>query len=1192
MKWTQNQYDAINIPVSDIIVSAAAGSGKTAVMAERIISRLTGENSVDVDKILVVTYTNAAASEIKERVMKKIVEKLSESNDDALQRQLLLINNSHFCTIHSFCLELIKKYFYKLGVDPSVKTGDETDIELLLCQAAETVVNEYFSAGDEGFISLMESYGNNKESVLQKLIIDVYKFSRTMPDSMAWLDSVPLAYSAEGTDSANFIMECAFLCIDYAIAECKKAIEIINDSSCCTEWLGNIELEKRALEKLLSCKNYNEIYEPIYALSFDRLPNAKNVEDKALKEEIKAYRDSVKKIVDDVRKGLVCVSPADIAADNTNVMPKLKKLVELVKRTGEVFDGLKREKNLIDFSDYEHMALSLLRNPDGTPSDVAHEVSAGFEEIYIDEYQDCNNIQNTIFGYISGSIRGVPNIFCVGDMKQSIYRFRDANPLNFRAKCDNSPIFDGKTVNPSNKILLNSNFRSRQSVLDYTNSVFSQLMSEKCGELEYNDDESLKYGGGYIDVNPDIERIDIDIISETDDFGDCADDGKKTVLPPIEAEAAHIADKIRSYIDGGYMLYDKKNGIQRPARYSDIVILLRAPKSYISSFEKIFAEFKIPLYCDCGSGYFNTEEIEFLMSFLKIIDNSDDDIALASVMKNPVFGFDENDLLTIRLGGGKGSFYRCINSYIGKHTDDISQKLCRFISLLEKYHNESRYMETCEFLDFLISDINYFVYLSTFPDAKSKKANVRYLINKAKDFEESNFKGISSFVRYIENISDSRSAESAKSLGADDNMVRVMSIHKSKGLEFPIVFLSGLGKRFNMMDVNSRVVIHKDLGLGVDAIYTDKGYRVPTLNKISVRQKLKFETVSEELRVLYVALTRPTEKLILTGGVADGASLLNSIERNLKIQDYKLSPYAVSKSKNFLEMILMASMRSEGFESGSFEKGGIRVKDNVRYNFTLKNISDISVPGGGNSVVAWEKVFEAVTEDYDKISKTLSYSYPFGKLVSIPGNLTVTEIKRMSSSEDEANLFGDINLPKPQNFASGSSIYGSVFGTLVHLCMEKLDLCNIADENAISAGLNKLLHDGLISEDERNAVDVSKISAFGKSTVGQRLAAAGDRVRKEFSFKYMVNASEFFDVDTSDQIIVQGTIDAYFEDDDGSLVLVDYKTDKVKNGDTSAIAQRYQVQLDCYAKALEHIVGKKVKEKIIYLFDTDEAIYL
>lgn len=1192
MKWTDAQQNAIDIPVSNIIVSAAAGSGKTAVMAERIINRLTGDNPTDIDRILVVTYTNAAASEIKERIMKKILEKLSEGSNETLQKQLVLLNNAHFCTIHSFCLDLIKKHFYLLGIDPSVKTGDEAEINLILSEAVSNVINNYLEDGDDDFNELMNSYANGKEFIMENIILDLYRFSRTMPYSTKWLDALPMAYIGNSEKAGEFISSCAHTALCYAVKEYERAIELIEKTGTCEKWLPTIVAEKNAVNNILSLeKNYDTYYEALKNMVFSTLPQTKNQEP-TLKQKIKDCRENVKSVINsDLLKYYLVLSPELIKEDNKNIYPYAIKLIEAVKKTGEEFSKLKRDKNLIDFSDYEHMVLSLLANEDGTPSEIAYSVSNNFDEIYVDEFQDCNNIQNEIFSLMSGVIRNKPNLFCVGDMKQSIYKFRDANPLNFRKMCDDYPLYNGAEVNYSNKILLNANFRSRPAILNFVNSVFSQLMSRQCGELVYNREEALNPGANFKSENEDADIIDIDIIDELNLFGNDINDEENT-LDKTEAEALHIAQKIKKMVDEKYKLYSSKAESYHEAKYSDFVILLRSTKKYVTSYERVFSKLGIPLYCD-SNGYFDTEEIRFLIHLLKIIDNPDDDIALVSVMKNPIFSFNENELLEIKLNGIKNaSYYKCVKKYIKSADSTLKVKLEDFILKLEEYHQKSKYMETDEFLNYVISDINYFVYLSVFEDSKTRIENVNFLIQKAKSFEKNNFKGIFSFIRYVENIKGSKSDDCAKTIGENDNVVRLMSIHKSKGLEFPVVIVAGTGIGFNDQDIKRQIVFHKDFGIGADSIYKERGYKLPSLNKISIKHKIRYENISEELRVLYVALTRPVDKLIITGTVKNAPKLLKNVEAKTSVQDYNISPYTVLKSSCLLEMILLASARSAGCELGEIKEGLI-FDDGIKYNTTIKNMNTLHLPENTKKPSDWQKEFSGTTNDFKNISSFLNFEYPHKNSSSVSGNITVTEIKKMSMEQNGEDMFyDDVVLKKPLNFANSGKIFGSTLGTLVHLCMEKLDFSRMENENDIKEQINNLLSAGIISEDEFKVLDISKFQEFSQSALGKRMIKNAATLKKEVSFKILTDVSKLYDINSNDSVVVQGTIDAYFEDSDGSLVLVDYKTDKIPKEGTSQISSRYRIQIETYANALEKILGKKVKEKYIYLFDTGEFLSL
>lgn len=1191
MNWTNEQQSAIDFPVSDIIVSAAAGSGKTAVMSERIINRLTAEDYVDIDRILVVTYTKAAASEIKERVMKKILDKLSDGKNEILSNQLVKIQNSHFCTIHSFCLDLIRKNFYILGIDPNVKIADESETQMLKQNAVNYVINEGYESGDEKFKNIAAFYYRKKDTRLAELILSTYGFSRTMPSSDKWLEMLPELYENDFK-----VKEIAYdifkQTIKYITSTLNYAVELCTKQGECAAYINLLSSDLETYDDLLRINDYERIYSCVNDIKFKKWVTDKNI-DSEFTALIKKIRDDAKKEFDDIKKKYFAYDPNFVKKINNNAASDIKCLVSLVKKFADKFDELKREANLIDFSDFEHMALRLLKNDDGTPTDTAKYISEQFDEIYIDEYQDCNNLQNEIFKYISGEYRGKPNVFCVGDMKQSIYSFRDANPLLFKQKIDSYNMFDGKTHYEHNKILLNSNFRSRKEILNFVNTLFYRTMSPQCGELEYNNDEMLSYGSDFEDVNPDTKYIDIDIIDKDNGF-DTFSEIAESNLTKVEAEAVHVAEKIKKYISDGYVLYDRKEKKTRTAKYSDIVVLMRGMKSSAPIFERIFKKMEIPVYSDKSEEYFDSEEIVFLTSLLKIIDNPDDDISLAAAMKNPVFGFDENDFLKIRLIDKNISFYSCICKYKDSADDELSDKISEFLCKINDFYEKSRYMETDELINYVVIKINFYTYLSTFTDSELKKTNVRFLIQKAKDFEKTNFKGIFSFIRYIDNLkmSDDTKVESARVLGENDNVVRIMSIHKSKGLEFPIVFLARLGSEIRLKEDTKPAIYHSELGIGADSYSGGKVIaKTKSLNKIIVRYQKFKEYISEEMRVLYVALTRPTEKLVLSGVCSLATKVLSKIEYQLANQDERIDPFLIMKSKNFLEIILFGIMRSGGYQADSMSFEMKKYDDGCKYNVSLINMNEIDFDKNPACDMNWEDMYESCTDNYTKISNMLSFEYPYKASSYLPSNMTVTEVKRLSD-DDQDLLYDTVSLETPKNFASSKKIYGARLGTLVHKIVEKVNFENIGDENCLDLLIDDMKSKRIIDDNESECIPKDRINRFFSSKLAERMKNNISSLRREFSFKIMIDSSEIFSDANDDNMIIQGTIDAFFIESDENAVIVDYKTDSVLNVNSKDIAEKYKIQIDCYAKAVEKMLNIKVKEKIIYLFATGETINL
>ncbi len=1190
MQWTNDQHNAINLPVSDMLVSAAAGSGKTAVMAERILSRITGEKDfVDIDRILVVTYTSAAASEIKERIMKRIMSKLDEGDNPRLSSQLVKLPYSHISTIHSFCLDLIRKYFYILGIDPQVKIADETDVKSMKKQSAEAVLDNHYNSDDIVFKEMISDYTHKNDSSICDLIISIYNYSRTMPDSEKWLYDLRKSYEGNSQKALNTLAHFAHLSSDYLLKQYDNIIALCNQNPEGDKLANFFMAERQEVYSASLNDDYFGLKKAFEEIKYANWRSAQGPDE--LRAIAHKKRDELKKFVSDViLKKYLPLTEDDITEENNHVILYIDKFVELAIELGSNFDAMKMEKNLIDFSDFEHMALKLLSNPDGTPSEIAYSVSNDFDEIYIDEYQDCNNIQNKIFEYISGSLRGKPNVFCVGDMKQSIYGFRDSNPLLFRDKCEAFPLFDGIKAGNANKIFLSKNFRSTSTILNFVNFVFSQIMSTDCGDLTYDDNEKLNYGASYKDVNEDISKIDLAIIDASNTFGD-EYSPNEDALSSIEAEAVYVGNKIKHYISSGYKLYDQKTQTTRPASYSDMVVLVRSASGTAPVFEKVFTKMGIPVYNDKGASYFDTAEIKFLISLLKIIDNPDDDIALVSVLKNPIFGFDENMLLKMRLLKTKASYYDCIKSYCNEKTDLLSQKTKAFLTLIDDYYDKSRYMDTDEFLSHIIKDLNFNTYLSLSPDSDLKKTNVKFLLKKAREFERNGYKGIYSFVRYIENYGAQNSADSAKILSENDNVVRIMTIHKSKGLEFPIVFLSSLGKQFNMSDSRERIVLHRDLGIGVESIYRSIGARFNTINMTAIKRKLIVEGISEQLRVLYVALTRAQQKLVMTSCVSNGAKLLSQVEQAVLTENDTISPYLIYTANSFIKILLYAMVRGAKFPKSPNTNFAKVIDAGCNFNLDFLNISDISLSEDENEVQNWQSFFDGTTDKFPFVQSELSYAYKYNKSSLLPTNMTVTEIKKLSDNDDYYS-FDDINLSKPSEFGKKGSIAGSDYGTLVHYVMEKIDIISVNSEKDLETQLAYMEQNSLLAKDEISTISIPKLYKFFTTDIAIRMRERHQSLFREYSFKYFADASVVLNSDTDDKIVVQGTVDAFFEDDDGQLVIVDYKTDKLIGNSSEYIKDKYRTQLEYYACALEKVFGKKVKEKIIYLFDTNETLIL
>lgn len=1198
--WTKDQSNAIYAPVGDILVTAAAGSGKTAVMVERIINRIVGDNPTDVDRMLVVTYTNAAAAEIKERIMNEIIKKLDEKEDENLKRQLVLMNNASICTIHSFCLDVVRRNFNILGIDPNVKIGNTNDLELYEQKAVDLVMDRHYDACDSDFISLVRAYSGKSDEGIVELIRKIYAFSRSIPDSNGWLDSLDADNDKIREKYLPVLLSKVKAVCSRAAGIYDKILSLCNTDDYLKGFTDFFENEREPVYKASLCDNWDKMFDILSCAEFKRLviTNSKS-DDSYTCERIKSLRgeakDSVKKAMTSILNGTEESKIADILGQSVYV----KKLVELVKETAEEYTNIKLEKSVIDFSDFEHLCLKALSD-NGNQSEAAVEVMNRFDEIYIDEYQDCNTVQEEIFKLISGANKGKPNVFVVGDMKQSIYKFRDANPKLIKAKSDEFSLYDEENINPQSKITLNMNFRSRPEVLDCVNSVFRQLMTEQMGELDYTSDEFLYNGNhSYTETIEDNKSADIVIIDSpdytVDDYSasDDDEDGSDNRTDyeeygSMKAEAVYIASRIQSMIaDSNYRVYDKKIDGYRHIEYRDIVILMKSIKSNTNPFSEVFEQAGIPLFTDV-KGYFESREITFIMDLLRVIDNPLDDIPLAAVMRHPVFGFSDNQLMTIRGFSKRTSYYHALTKSADLEWD--SRKKCAFfVGFLRDCYNKSKYMSVNELLGYITEKIDYMTYLGTLENAATAKSNVKMLFHKAKEFESNNFRGIFNFVNYVELIKKHGSdSDSAKTLGESDNVVRVMTIHKSKGLEFPVVFLARTSTKFYKKDIDAGVLLHKDLGIGMNVVDTDRRIKYSSAAREAIRTEANKELVSEELRVLYVALTRAREKLIVTSYIKNASSTIEKISKLIENEDEIISPEIVLGAKSYIDWLLMASLRNPSCDltDDLYAKA---IDDGSRFTCSVIPENMIKLNTSTLPEADFDEVF--TKSDDAEVEKRLSYTYPYSRLSSVPRNISVTELKRMAmgEQEDAGSIFRRKPVEKPLFMQESDKAEGARRGTVMHLVMQHIDFTK-TDRDEIERQIINMKEKGMLTHEEFASVDVSAICDFVSSPLGLRIAANYSRFYREFSFKYLMKVKDIYpDTGCDDDIIVQGVIDGYFEDEFGNIVLIDYKTDRIVT-DSADIAMRYREQIKYYSIALEKLLKKAVSESYIYLFDSGETI--
>lgn len=1269
-KWTKEQLEVIGSRECNLLVAAAAGSGKTAVLVERIIQMITSrENPIDIDKLLVVTFTNAAASEMRERIGDAIGKALDENPENKhLQNQLVLLNKSSITTIHSFCLDVIKSNFHRINLDPNFRIGDQTECAILKQEAIEEVFEDLYEERDEGFLNLVESYaerGGDKE--VQDIILGIYSFAMASPEPKKWLiDSAERFNIDENFDFSQSIwaraildtvkIEINGLCLNMERA--LKEVESIEELETFAEKLS-VEYKKIANISQACNKSWDEAYKKMASMSFENYVKGVKRISKDAPSYIKESKEKAKTIRDKTKKSLESIVSATFNKDNDSIREEIKYLYNIVKpissvvlRFEEEYSNKKREKGIIDFNDIEHFALNILTDIDEkgniVPSDIAVGYRNKFYEIFIDEYQDSNLVQEVLLKAVANT--ETPNRFMVGDVKQSIYRFRQAKPELFLQKYNN---YNDKKGSSHRKIMLYKNFRSREEVVDAVNYIFENIMNENIGEIEYTEKERLNLGANF-NVDTDEKsiiggateihliqkdnKLDDDIINDKDDRINNKENEieEEEKLDNIQLEARMVGNIIKDLMkvneDGKIQkVYDKGIDGYRPVEFRDIVILLRATSAWAPVFADELMNMDIPTYADVGVGYFDTIEIKTILSLLQTIDNPMQDIPLISVLKSPIFGFTPEDLIDIRVQSKDKIFYEVLKStaeYDGftdsqneTESEFIPSEECinkskDFLIKLKEFKEKSMYMSTDEFIWYLYTRTGYYAYVGALPGGSQRQANLKVLFERAKQFEETSLKGIFNFVNFIEKLKKSSSdMGSAKTLGENANVVRIMSIHKSKGLEFPVVICSAMGKNFNTQDFKKSILYHHNLGYGPQFVDYERRISFPSIAKEALKSKINIENLSEEMRVLYVAFTRAKEKLIITGSTRNIQDSIKRWSNGIESLD-TISQYEILKGKNFLDWIMPCVLRHRDL-SNLLEEVGLDAVFNVEHNSKwygkLWNKNDILVEKKSDEEKeSIEEILEKIDVDspdsdyYSEIEKKLNYIYPYEFSTRKPATISVTEIKKIQNNYEEElinTIFEQkVILKKPlfiQNEEEREKISGTERGTIVHLVMEVLDLKNVSSVNDIKSQIRGFVSKGIITEKQASIVNPYKIYKFFASNIGKRMLNA-EIINREKSIYAQVNMKDIYIYEKlinnddkklydNESVMLRGIVDAYFEEDN-QIVLVDYKTDFVNEENINQIIEKYKKQLDLYADIIETLTGKSVKEKCIYLFGVDEAV--
>ena len=1189
VKWTEEQSQAIHEKGSNILVAAAAGSGKTAVLVERIINKII-EEEIDIDKLLVVTFTNAAASEMRERILNAIYKKIEEEPTNLrLQKQITLLNKSNICTIHSFCLDVIRNNFYEINISPNFRIGDTAEIELLKEEVLDELFEDLYLKEDEGFLKLLEIYTSYKDDEpLKDIVKSIYNFIQSAPFPEKWLaEKVKLFdIDIENTDFAETVWGKIILnnykeCIEENILGLKKIKKELEAENELEKFSQAIRLDIENLESLLvNLNSWDKSYELAKTFSFVRWPSSKkiNSETPAL---VKEKRDMINAKFKKLKDSIFIYTSAEVLADLKDMYEVLNLLQAIILKFNENYKKAKLERNIIDFNDIEHLALKILiKDEDGkyVPSEIAKKYQDKFEEIAIDEYQDSNMVQE----YILTSISKGNNIFMVGDVKQSIYKFRQAMPELFLNKYKTYKLKKEKTEADDLKIQLFKNFRSRKNILDTTNIIFQEIMSKDLGDVDYNEDEYLNLGANY--EEPQLENIDfagkteINIINLEDTTKDSQEDEEDNVKTErIEnsiLEARYVAQKINELINSNYYVLDKKEGY-RKVTYKDIVVLLRSTTELSPIYEKEISDLGMPVYSETSTEYLNSVEIQLIMSCLKIIDNPMQDIPLVTVMRSMIGGFTDNDLIEIRLADKYENFYESIVKARIQVNEELRNKIDSFLELINQWREASEFLALDELIWKIYMDTGYYNYVGLMQNGKLRQANLKMLFERAKQYESATFKGVFNFINFIDKLKlRNNDLGAAKIIGENENVIRIMSIHKSKGLEFPVVFLSSTGKNFNLKDLREKILIHQEIGFGPNYENSELKIEYPTLAKEAIKMVSKRESISEEMRVLYVALTRAKEKLIITGIEKDLQKSIESKEKELQIYESednsKINPKILESYKSYLDWIELVYLKNKIKNSDIFEFNVVSkteilnqtVESETERKDVLKDIANKKVS----------------KENMEKVKNILEWEYKYKDSTEMPSELSVSKIKELSKDTEEKI---GITLKKPNFLIEKTELTPAEKGTIMHLCLQKLNYKEEYNLEKLKNMVNNLVNKEIILPKEAESVNYNKILAFLSSNIWKEMQTA-KVVEQEKAFYLNLKANEIYQNDAEDEILVQGIIDLYYITNNDELVLVDYKTDYVENNNEQSLEDKYNIQLEIYKKALEESLNRKVDKVYIY----------
>ncbi len=1229
MKWSPEQWTAIATSHKNLLVSAAAGSGKTAVLVSRILRHLLAQDGAEpweVDRLLVVTFTRAAAAEMRARIEKELQQAIVEHpGNERLERQLVLLSNASISTLHSFCQQVIRQNFAAIDLDPKFRLGNEQELLLMRQDVMEALFEAHYESGDEGFLHFVRAYGSERgDDALYDVIQSLYAYAQSATFPELWLASLPKAFQVTGQTHLQDTpwMDVIREAVDSGLSQCRAALSefggIVASLGASEQpfyeemaAMAGASMDRVAAGLAIGWDEARQAFAAMAFKTFRGQPKTIEDEDKLRLSEL--HNSQIKKALEKLRDTFFQEEGAVLLADLQEVAPIMQTIADLTGEFGRAFAAAKKEKNVLDFNDLEHFTLRILR--DGTapaeelrPSAVAKALQEHFQEIMVDEYQDTNGVQEAILSLIVHPDRA--DLFAVGDVKQSIYRFRLADPSLFLKKYQEYPQMGEKYQ----RVDLARNFRSRAAVLGAINFLFAQLMVPGSMELCYDSAAALYPGAAYppvaveqsLDGPVELAIIDRSAVEEK------ADDEEMEELQGFALEARYISQRLRKLAEESRQVFDKELGSYRPLHWRDIVILLRSRKNKADVLLEALRSADIPAYASVNSGYFAETEIQVMLALLSVIDNARQDIPLAAVLYSPIGDFTAAELAELRLSAPEGDLFSALLQANVPETACpaiLRDKAERFLRQLTGWRNMARRSSVPELIWQLYRDTGYYDYVGGMPGGLLRQANLRMLCDRAADYEKTDFRGLFRFLRFIEKMQRLETDLAvARTLSENEDVVRIMTVHESKGLEFPVVVLADIGKQFNLQDIHAPLLIHRELGLGPRRVDLAQSVRYPTFARQAIALRMTQENKAEEMRVLYVALTRAREKLILVGSV--GKNLEKKALEWCRFRDYPgtaLPDYAALSTKSYLDWIAMAVARhpdGEGLRELAGTARGAAPLDymqDTRWELQLIPAGQLQAaqakPADADDVFSRIAHFEPLPSDGEAgdIRAKLDWQYDFRGMQEVPAKLSVTEIKqRFSEQLDEQEavplLRSETELfSRPAFLQQERKLKGNEYGTIMHSVMQHIELQQPLDAANIRAQLRGLVEKEVLLPEQQAIVPVLAVQRFFHSALGLRMRKAR-RLWRELPFSRLLPAKRFYPAveDTQEKIFSQGIVDVLFEEADGELVMLDYKTDQ----DTTPekIRERYHLQLELYSEAVEALLGKHIKERYLCMLYDDSVV--